>query len=389
MRPFGASAERRYTGGPDAATGMRDLMPEALTESFCERCGTRYEFQAPTELNPLRKTRGLVSGLKNYIMSQDALGDAIGDAMRTEEQALAAQQLEAFHDAFNFCIDCRQYACTNCWNDATGRCRNCSPIPGKDDLADRLEAAYLSDHAAIHAAEPQLAIDEISRRLGVEAWPTTDLPDEATANDGVGEVAWPGEQVQPETVASAEPRPDIAAERAEPSPEPATPVLAWEDDAELTLRTPIEEALPEPEPLVAEVMPEPELVRRLSITPIREAIVRVPPPVVEASPPVGEEALAARKAQLDLLGLDDPGVGKVAAERTNVLPYRSSGAAVHASELVQRTVGSSSALWDASAREVAAARSAVAVQSCGSCGLSLSASARFCRRCGTQQARSA
>ncbi len=136
-------------------------------------------------------------------------------------------------------------------------------------------------------------------------------------------------------------------------------------------------------------MPEPELVRRLSITPIREAIVRVPPPVVEASPPVGEEALAARKAQLDLLGLDDPGVGKVAAERTNVLPYRSSGAAVHASELVQRTVGSSSALWDASAREVAAARSAVAVQSCGSCGLSLSASARFCRRCGTQQARSA
>ena len=39
-------------------------MPEALTESFCERCGTRYEFGAPGTLNPLRKTRGLVTGLR-------------------------------------------------------------------------------------------------------------------------------------------------------------------------------------------------------------------------------------------------------------------------------------------------------------------------------------
>ena len=31
---------------------------ETLTESFCERCGTRYEFSAPTRLNPLRKRAG-------------------------------------------------------------------------------------------------------------------------------------------------------------------------------------------------------------------------------------------------------------------------------------------------------------------------------------------
>ena len=61
------------------------MMPEALTESFCERCGTRYEFTAPTELNRMARTRGLISGLKNYIMSQDALGDAVCDAMRSEE----------------------------------------------------------------------------------------------------------------------------------------------------------------------------------------------------------------------------------------------------------------------------------------------------------------
>ena len=63
-------------------------MPEALTESFCERCGTRYEFPAPAKLSTLRKTRGLVSGFKNYIMSQDALSDTIEDAMRQDRPLL-------------------------------------------------------------------------------------------------------------------------------------------------------------------------------------------------------------------------------------------------------------------------------------------------------------
>ena len=62
-------------------------MTQTLTETFCERCGTRYEFSAPTRLNPLRKTRGLIGGLKNYLTSQDALGDALDDAMRNEEGA--------------------------------------------------------------------------------------------------------------------------------------------------------------------------------------------------------------------------------------------------------------------------------------------------------------
>ena len=83
-------------------------MAETLTESFCERCGTRYEFKAPTRLNPLRKTRGLIGGLKNYVMSQDALGDAVGDAMRSEEERLAAAQLEAFHESFKVFIECSQ-----------------------------------------------------------------------------------------------------------------------------------------------------------------------------------------------------------------------------------------------------------------------------------------
>jgi ribosomal protein L40E len=53
---------------------------------------------------------------------------------------------------------------------------------------------------------------------------------------------------------------------------------------------------------------------------------------------------------------------------------------------------SSEGLWAASAQEVLAqppsAQSAAAsagVQPCSNCGLSLSATARFCRRCGTRQ----
>ena len=118
---------------------------------------------------------------------------------------------------------------------------------------------------------------------------------------------------------------------------------------------------------------------------------------IEAAPLAAESddpALAARRAKLDLLGLGDPGEGPVGAGAQNVLPYRSSGASVHPAEMAARqaagmagAVGGS--FWEASAREVAGVMSNIGVQACGECGLSLSASARFCRRCGTPQARSA
>ncbi len=364
-------------------------MPEALTESFCERCGTRYEFPAPAKLSTLRKTRGLVSGFKNYIMSQDALSDTIEDAMRSEEEVLAAHQLEAFHAAFNFCINCRQYACTNCWNESAGRCRTCVPIPGVDDLDDRMEAAYLADHRAMHAdaVAETIEADEIARRLDVDAWPESDLP-EVAATNGHEPMEWPDDSLTPAASADVEPEPVGYAPAAELEPEPVAaeaetpaeiepqpvaaeaepelhPILSWEEDAEITFVPSIEEELPEPQ----------------AVWVTAEAGAAEPAAI-------DEDALAARRAQLDVLGIEDPGMGQVGPAH-NVLPYRSSGAAVGPSELVQRTLGGSPALWDASAREVASARSAIAVQNCGSCGLSLSASARFCRRCGQRQAQSA
>ncbi|HTE66130.1 MAG TPA: hypothetical protein VK736_07710, partial [Candidatus Binatia bacterium] len=399
-------------------------MPEALTESFCERCGTRYEFAAPTELTPLRKTRGLFSGLKNYIMSQDALGDALNDAMRSEEESLASQQLEAFHESFNFCIECRQYTCNNCWNDESGRCRNCSPIAGTDDLLERFEATFEAQHPELAAAT--LADADLQRRLGLETWPSADLT--PIGDNGHAEVDWPAAELatiaepeaepvaaeaEPEPVvepvaAEAEPEPIAAEAEAEPVAEPEpiaaiaepewepivepepiaaeadetwTPptltVLEWEADATFGLElepepveAPFLEVMPEPEPVAAEAMPviepepfvepEPEPVAAEAmpepflepepkpvaaeaepepfvepepkpiaptpaqpIRPISETLLRIPRPV-PAPPPTEEErvaaaadsaSLAARRAQLDELGLGDPGEGPVGPQR--------------------------------------------------------------------------
>jgi hypothetical protein len=447
-------------------------MPEALTESFCERCGTRYEFQAPTRLNTLRRGRGLVSGFKNYLLSQDALSDSIGDAMRAEEQDLASAQLEAFHAAFNFCINCRQYACNNCWNDAEGRCRTCAPIPGTDDLVQRLEDAYRAERARSSGdalAETELDADALQRRLGSDAWPSSDLVEAGLP----GDVMAPAPETPP-IAAEAPSRPEMtpaapplladATSGASPGLEPApamaeiefSPILGWEPDlgagdqaapgleplpmpaiaeapppAEASPVTPVAEepayqpieaeptiepaaaveaprvAPPpiEPEPVAAEpVVPEPPVSPekpqppaptpiRPRLTPLSETFVRRTRPArpTREPAPIDDAALAARRAQLELLGIEDPGEGRVPTGQRPVLAYRSSGAAIHPTESSARTASGvvPSPLWDASSREVAAGLGAVVVQSCDSCGLSLSASARFCRRCGARQARSA
>jgi hypothetical protein len=436
------------------------MMPEALTESFCERCGTRYEFTAPTELNRMAKTRGLISGLKNYIMSQDALGDAVGDAMRSEEEALASQQLEAFHESFNFCINCRQYTCLNCWNDDAGRCRTCVPVAGTDDLLERFEHSFHAQHPEIAAAAVQAEMEqaEINRRLGLEHWPSEDLG-HAGANGA--EPAWPDAELEPmmaEIAPDAEPDLEPMVAEAEPEPVvaeaamaaaaidgghagdyPPLRVLSWEEDtaielepepvaaevepeavvAEVEPEPVVAEAAPapEPEPVAAEgetepdaevaaamaafLEPEPALPAPQPIRPISETILTIPQqPTLEApgadadrvAAQADDPSLAARKAQLDLLGIGDPGQGTVGPDRSNVLPYRSTGASVSAREMAMRTASglpAPAAFWEASAREVAGAMSHVGVHACSDCGLSLSASARFCRRCGTRQAQPA
>ena len=46
-------------------------MTEILTESFCERCGTRYTFESARPRARLKGVKVLSRGLKNFVLSDD------------------------------------------------------------------------------------------------------------------------------------------------------------------------------------------------------------------------------------------------------------------------------------------------------------------------------
>lgn len=420
-------------------------MAETLTASFCERCGTRHEFRAPTSLGPIRKTRGFIGGLRNYLVGDEALSEAMREGMQAQESVIAAAQLDAFHASVHLCIGCRQYTCNDCWNAAAGRCRSCAPVPGVDDLADRIAAAL--DGAAVvpvfqhPTAEPlpaeswPQADSEVYAASVAEVEPSYDLavvPPEPTFGEQPVELT-DDERFAADLEAEIAPEPEPVAAEAEPEPAIARPplrVVAWDEDARAEAErveaaaepvaefepppaaAPVEPepvaaaAVPEPEPPVAaEPKPEPEpepekpaapparpTPRRSG--PMRDRVVRLPAraPVRPRRRRVAAEAdsdeIAARRAQLEELGLDETSVAAAAEpDASQVLAYRSRGAAMSNREATAAAIREGKLLWEASAREVGEA--GVTVQSCGGCGLALSASARFCRRCGAPQAKSA
>jgi hypothetical protein len=374
-------------------------MTELLTESFCERCGTRFELCAAEPMSRGQKTRGLVTGLRSFIMSTDSLSDSINDAMRAEEEQLAARQVEAFQEAFNFCLDCRRYTCVSCWNDDAGRCRSCMPVAGLDDVAgfdERISSpAFLGTPVEPVDATPLLTSGEEPvwpsepGSTPTEAWPEADagvVPMAAEAEEIV--VAPPPEEPVEEPIAAAakaEAEEPVAASAPEPTvvpgfaarPEPEV-VLAEEapiePPAEPLVEPPGEAPGPEPHLLIPPGTPK----RDLRDTFGRGPIVR-PPPSREPAP----ETLAARRSQLDILGIEDPGEGSVPVGERDALPYRSSGAgsAPHSAAVA--------AIWDASSRYLESGAQRAALAACGSCGLTVSSTARFCRRCGAPQTLSA
>lgn len=106
-------------------------MAEILTESFCERCGSRYTFESEVPRGRLRGVRVLTRGFKNFVLDdKTSIDEAMAAARDDTDRALTAHQLEAFHKTFNFCMQCRQYICPNCWNDADGKCLTCAPTLG-------------------------------------------------------------------------------------------------------------------------------------------------------------------------------------------------------------------------------------------------------------------
>ena len=149
-------------------------MPEILTESFCERCGTRYTFEtAAPRVKPLRGLKTFGRGLRNFVLSDDTtIDEAMASARSDAERAVTTKQLDAFHTTFNFCMSCRQYTCANCWNEPEGRCLTCSPHLGREIMPapfPSMEASASSGALAERADGGPAYLD------GPTSWPEFDM----------------------------------------------------------------------------------------------------------------------------------------------------------------------------------------------------------------------
>jgi hypothetical protein len=152
-------------------------MAANLTESFCERCGTRYTFETPNgRSGRLSGVRVLGKGIRKLALTRaSSLDEAIESARHDDEREASERQLEAFHGAFHFCLSCRQYTCTECWNGEAGVCLGCAPTP-ESEAAERsaaereaAEREAVERIAAARAAAQQAAAErEAAERAAAE-----------------------------------------------------------------------------------------------------------------------------------------------------------------------------------------------------------------------------
>jgi hypothetical protein len=367
-------------------------MTEILTESFCERCGTRYTFEssAPRQRR-LSGLKVLGRGLKNFVMSDDAsLDEAIAGARSDADREATGHQLDAFHKTFSFCMSCRQYTCANCWNEVEARCLSCSPfevaeavlVPEADIDPERLlrsigefpvEAPAL-DAVDATLREPEAAVAESPAVDGME--PGQSL-DDAIAAFEAGLAVEPPEAVAetplPIEAADIGATPETAPERiaavAEPEVEPE-PQLELEPEVELEPETPA--------PTGVDVVEQPAW----PATPAKgpEPITPPPPRPAAPTPPAGPPQWPSGPRW-------PTGISAGHVQPPPQVPPPPLQAGDPLAALMARET--TDAMWAASNREilrpVAAVQPTPAIQSCGTCGISLSANARFCRRCGTAQ----
>jgi hypothetical protein len=241
-------------------------MPEILTESFCERCGTRYTFEsAAPKQRRLGRFKVLSQGFKNFVLSDDtSFDEALAAARNDEEREAVTQQLDAFHKTFNFCMNCRQYTCSNCWNEAEGRCLTCAPHLGHEVLPAAFPTLETNGNGA--------GVDDGPRLDGL-AWPTLDLPPEPPAV--AADLAWPE---APASSSAPVAEPTWAPEAPAHDETPATRDDGLPDWASL---------LPAAEPTEAEAPAEPVEVETPA-EPLESEAIAQAPVEAEAAEPVEE-----------------------------------------------------------------------------------------------------
>ena len=178
-----------------------------LTDSFCERCGTRYSFTETAQKGfSLKGARVLAKGLRNFVLTDgQSMSDAIENARLETSTETSSRVTEAFHATFNFCMECRQYACSNCWNVKVGACLSCAPetnvrsVSPRDHLIVRTPVARWDGDWAITPdgpvreallgqdspapTKPQGIVPMVSTNADAApaVWPTVDLLEQQMA----------------------------------------------------------------------------------------------------------------------------------------------------------------------------------------------------------------
>ena len=421
-------------------------MTEILTESFCERCGSRYTFESSAP----RKSRAgrlkvFSKGVRNFVLTDDSsFSEAMAEARSEEEQAATVHQLDAFHKTFNFCLGCRQYTCGSCWNTGEGRCLTCAPDPALEAAAtvSAQAAEGAAERIALAAETPgaieggpfaadtwpdqDVPVDRLARAIGAPSATGTESPETSPAVDAAREaeaavLADAEVPAPPETLERSEEQ-AIRAEADETGEQAIRAEAATDDSAPApasvrgvapgqTLQEAIAawEAgqLAEDVPVDATVEPEPVAAMATESAPDADDVVPQPTwptPVIPAqpqAPPAQPQAPTAPTAPTPaapapwLTVAPDNGPHEPQWPTTPAWP-RADPRQYAPTTLAGRPLlpqGDIAAVWAASAREVLsaapaslpAAAAAPTAQPCIACGLSLSANARFCRRCGSRQ----
>jgi hypothetical protein len=148
-----------------------------FTDSYCERCGTRYTFGESKDKKPAMATaRTLARGLRHFVMNDSStIDDAMAAARIDEERESAAHITEEFHKVFSFCMTCRQYACEKCWNPNQSACLSCAPLWDTEPVAPeghliiRTPTTSHSPAAQQEApSEPDTNLEEILRQRSAD-----------------------------------------------------------------------------------------------------------------------------------------------------------------------------------------------------------------------------
>ena len=322
---------------------------------FCERCGTRQPADPPRPGS--RFSRIL-----------DAVGLTVPDSPQHEPY-------------LRLCFTCRGYSCPACWNDAEGACQTCEPLPEPVAVAapEPVYSAAAEDHHATLDQEPTLATMD-TEAVQMRALPMT--PAELPAEPEVERewVAAADFEPAPEMAVDPEPEVDYLLEpeiepelepelEPEPEPEPeSAPNFTAEVQPESAV---VPEAQPEPQPVAlaeveveaepeAEPQPEPEIEYQpapvpppLPLSPLLPGNLFGPGRPV-SPPPV--------RPRIEFEAPPPPPAFMIDRQtRAPLLPPPVSRAAMEAAQALPRT------------------------KHCSQCQLPLSATANFCRRCGSSQ----